>query len=79
MAGTAAASRVADVGALTFERLCSAGEAQGTGAAGAKLEKPVLRALTGGSCESDGKGSVATNFGEALAFSIVRRPSECPT
>jgi hypothetical protein len=40
------------------------------GKATAKLDKPFTLAVTGGSCESDGKGNVGAVFGNALAFNI---------
>jgi|GEM_PF-1140130 hypothetical protein len=45
-------------------------QAQAAGKAGATLQKPVAITVTGGSCESDGRGSVGANFGNALTFNI---------
>src|SRR5579885_802482 len=45
-------------------------QAAAGGKGSAKLDKPVALAVTGGSCESDGKGDVGANFGNALAFNI---------
>lgn len=50
---------------------CVPGDAHAAGGKGsAKLDKPIALAVTGGSCESDGKGDVGANFGNALAFNI---------
>ncbi len=51
---------------------CVPGDAQTmpAGKATAKLEKPVVLAVSGGTCEDDGKGSIGANFGNALAFNI---------
>ncbi len=51
---------------------CAYGDAQAisNGKASAKLDKPVALTVATGSCESDGKGSVGANFGNALAFNI---------
>jgi hypothetical protein len=40
------------------------------GKATAKLDKPFTFLVSGGSCESDGKGNVGAVFGNALAFNI---------
>jgi hypothetical protein len=50
---------------------CSHGNTPSTAAKGsATLQKPVALTVTGGGCESDGKGTVGANFGNALAFNI---------
>jgi hypothetical protein len=41
-----------------------------SGGAGAKFDKPVSLTIDGGTCESDGKGSIGANFGSALAFDM---------
>src|SRR5579875_3792075 len=48
------------------------------GPGGAKLDKPMALTVSGGSCESDGKGSVGANFGNALAFNIGPRTVGMP-
>ncbi|HZU91506.1 MAG TPA: hypothetical protein VE993_19805 [Stellaceae bacterium] len=48
----------------------AAAQTVSVGKATAKLDKPFALAVTGGSCESDGKGNVGAVFGNALAFNI---------
>jgi hypothetical protein len=38
--------------------------------ANARIDKPVALIVSGGACESDGKGNVGANFDNALSFNI---------
>ena len=65
-----AAGKIAITVGLVVAGLQASGGAEGGGKAGAKLDKPVALNVSGGACESDGKGSVGANFGNALTFNI---------